>query len=206
MSYVRSVVDSRSLLTVTAVVALHLVALYALQLGLTHSLARSAAGPIEATLIDQPNIEPREPRPPPPQLRAIPVDTVPAPEIAIDLPTERGNAISLAVAAVPPRVISASTTATMVPPRIDREHSNIKPEYPPTSKRLGEQGRVLVRVLILENGSAAEVQVLQSSGYPRLDMAAVEHVRRDWRFVPARLDGQTIAAWGQFGVTFQIMK
>jgi len=205
MSYVQPVVDSRSLLSVTAVVALHLVALYVLQTGLTHSLAGSAAGPIEATLIDEPNIEPRKP-PPPPQLRAVPVDTVPAPEIAIDLPTESGNAISLAVASVPPRVIPASPTATMVPPRIDREHSNVTPQYPPTSKRLGEQGRVLVKVLILENGSAAEVRVVQSSGYPRLDTAAVEHVLRDWRFVPARLDGQAIAAWGRFGVTFKIMQ
>lgn len=205
MSYVQSVVDSRSLLSVTAVAALHLAALYVLQMGLTHSFAGSTAGPIEATLIDEPIIEPREP-PPPPRLRAVPVDTVPAPEIAIDLPAERGNAISLAVAAVPPRVIPATPTATMVPPRIDREHSNITPEYPPTSKRLGEQGRVLVRVLILENGSAGEVQVVQSSGYPRLDAAAVEHVQRDWRFVPARLDGRAIATWGRFGVTFKIMQ
>lgn len=92
----------------------------------------------------------------------------------------------------------------MIPPRIDREHSNITPDYPLTSKRLGEEGRVLVRVLILANGSAEEVQVLKSSGYPRLDSAAVEHVQRDWRFVPARLHGEAIAAWGRFGVTFQI--
>jgi TonB family protein len=45
---------------------------------------------------------------------------------------------------------------------------------------------------------------LKSSGYPRLDSAAVEHVQRDWRFVPARLGGEAIAAWGRFGVTFQI--
>lgn len=205
MSHVQPVVDSRSLVSVTAVLALHLVALYVLQTGLTDSLIGSSVDPIEATLIDEPSIEPREP-PPPPRLRAVPVDTVPMPEIAIELPAESSSDISSAVAAVRTRVIPRSPTVTVVPPRIDRGHSNIMPEYPPTSKRLGEQGRVLVRVLILENGSAAEVQVVQSSGFPRLDAAAVEHVQRDWRFVPAQLDGQAIAAWGRFGVTFQIMQ
>lgn len=206
MSYVPPLVDRRSLLSVSAVVALHLIALYVLQMGLSHSWAGSASGPIQATLIDEPKIEPRDPPPPPPQLRPIPVDALPAPEIAIELPAESGNAISLAVATAPPRVAAVSRAPTMIPPRMDREHSKIVPDYPSASKRLGEEGRVLVSVHILPNGMAAEVQVLKSSGYSRLDNAAVEHVQRDWRFVPARLDGEAVAAWGNFGVTFRIMK
>jgi protein TonB len=124
--------------------------------------------------------------------------------VAIDMPAESSNAISLPIAADGPRIAVISPVAALIPPRIDRERSNITPEYPSTSKRLGEEGRVLVAVLILANGSVGKVQVVKSSGYSRLDSAAVEHVQRDWRFVPARLDGETIAAWGRFGVTFQI--
>ena len=203
MSYVQSAVDRRSLLSVSAVVVLHVAALYVLQMSLTQTSTTPLAGPIQALLIDEPNIEPKEP-PPLPQLRPIPVDVLPVPVIAIELPTERGNAISLPIAPEQPRIAAVSPPVTMIPPRIDREHSNITPDYPLTSKRLGEEGRVLVSVLILANGSVEEVQVLKSSGYPRLDSAAVEHVQRDWRFVPARLNGEAIAAWGRFGVTFQI--
>lgn len=203
MSYVQSVVDRRSLLSVSAVVVLHFAALFVLQVSLTHTSTTSLTGPIQALLIDEPNIEPREP-PPPPQLRPIPVDVLPPPVMAIELPTERGNAISLPIAAEQPLIAAVSPATTMIPPRIDREHSNIIPDYPSISKRLGEEGRVLVRVLIQADGSLAEVQVLKSSGHPRLDSAAVEHVQRDWRFVPARRNGEAIAAWGRFGVTFQI--
>lgn len=204
MSYVHPIVDRRSLVSLSAVVVLHLAALQVLQMGLSHNSTVPSARPIEAALIEEPYIEAKEPPPPPPpQLQPLPVDTVPAPEIAIDLPAA-SNGISPPVAAEQPRLTATSAAAALIPPRIDREHSNIIPEYPSTSKRLGESGRVLVAVFILANGRAGEVQVLKSSGYARLDSAAVEHVQRDWKFVPARLDGEAIAAWGRFGVTFQI--
>jgi protein TonB len=204
VSYVHPNVDRRSLVSVSAVVALHLAAFYVLQTGLSHTFAVPLARPIQAALIEDANVEPKEPPPPPPQLQPIRVDTVPAPEIAIDLPADSNNGISLPVAAEQPRVAATSSVAALIPPRIDRERSDIIPEYPSTSKRLGESGRVLVAVFILANGNIGEVQVLKSSGYSRLDSAAVEHVQRDWKFVPARLDGEAIAAWGRFGVTFRI--
>jgi protein TonB len=206
MSYVLPLVDRRSLLTLSSVAALHLAALYVLQAGLSHSWTGSAAGPIEATLVDEPEIEAREPPPPPPQLRQIPVDVLPAPEIAIELPASDGNAISLAVAVEQPRIAAAPPTPITIPPRLDRERSKIVPDYPLASKRLGEEGRVLVNVLILPDGTAGEVQILKSSGFSRLDAAAVEHVLRGWRFVPARRDGEAVAFWGSFGVTYRITR
>jgi protein TonB len=53
------------------------------------------------------------------------------------------------------------------------------------SRRLGEQGRVLVRVFVDTSGAAAQIELRESSGHPRLDDAAASAVRR-WRFVPAR--------------------
>jgi protein TonB len=204
MSYAPALVDRRSLLSLSTVAALHLVALYVLQSGLSHAWVGTVSGPIQASLIDELKIEPKEPPPPPPQFQPIPVDVPPAPDIAIELPAESANTISAAVVGEASPVTTVPRTPIMIPPRLDRERSKIIPDYPLASKRLGEEGRVLVNVHILPNGSAGEVLVLKSSGFLRLDTAAVEHVRRDWRFVPARLDGEAVAAWGSFGVTFRI--
>lgn len=53
--------------------------------------------------------------------------------------------------------------------------------YPADSLRLGEQGRVLVRVLTRADGYPLQAQVQQSSGYSRLDQAALDTVMK-WRF------------------------
>jgi periplasmic protein TonB len=52
------------------------------------------------------------------------------------------------------------------------------PRYPPQSKRLREQGVVVLRVLIDEQGHACTIDVETSSGHPRLDAAAREAVER----------------------------
>jgi protein TonB len=205
MSYAPPLVDRRLLLSLSTVAALHLVALYVLQSGLSHSWVGTVSGPIQASLIDEPKIEPKEPphrHHDSSRFQWMP----PAPEIAIELPAESASAISVAAVGEPSLMAAVSRTPIMIPPRLDRERSKIVPDYPLASKLLGEEGRVLVNVHILPNGSASEVQVLKSSGFLRLDDAAVEHVRRDWRFVPARLDGEAVAAWGSFGVTFRIMQ
>ena len=59
------------------------------------------------------------------------------------------------------------------------------PDYPPISRRMGEQGRVLLRVLLSEKGDAASVQLETSSGFARLDKAAIKAVK-EWRFVPVK--------------------
>ncbi len=51
------------------------------------------------------------------------------------------------------------------------------PVYPRLSERRGEHGRVIVRVLISAQGSVVSMSVRNSSGYPRLDAAALDAVR-----------------------------
>ncbi|MBB5019223.1 protein TonB [Chitinivorax tropicus] len=63
--------------------------------------------------------------------------------------------------------------------------SNPKPAYPPLSLELQEQGTVMVRAQVSEKGLPISVEVSSSSGFPRLDKAALEAVRR-WKFVPAK--------------------
>jgi periplasmic protein TonB len=69
---------------------------------------------------------------------------------------------------------------------------NPLPVYPALSRRLHEEGLVRLSVLILADGRVAEVSVLKSSGFPRLDAAALAAVRR-WHYLPARRDGAAIA-------------
>jgi periplasmic protein TonB len=45
-------------------------------------------------------------------------------------------------------------------------------EYPPTARRDGIQGELLMKFTILKSGKVADVEVLKSSGYPMLDEAA----------------------------------
>jgi protein TonB len=60
--------------------------------------------------------------------------------------------------------------------------------YPSFSKRSGEQGEVVVKLIIDESGSVEEVALLRSSSFPRLDRAATEIGRR-YRFKPYLVNG-----------------
>ena len=60
--------------------------------------------------------------------------------------------------------------------------ANPKPIYPISSRRLGEEGVVELKAMVLEDGRVAEVTVVQSSGFARLDESALRAVRQ-WRYV-----------------------
>jgi protein TonB len=62
------------------------------------------------------------------------------------------------------------------------------PYYPSFSKRSGEQGEVVVRLIIDESGIVEDVALLRSSSFPRLDRAAAEIGRR-YRFKPFLVNG-----------------
>jgi protein TonB len=83
----------------------------------------------------------------------------------------------------------------VIPPRSDAAHlSNPAPSYPSMSRRLGEQGRVVLEVYILVNGTVGEIRLKQSSGFKRLDQAAMQAVKK-WQYQPARKGQQAIDFW-----------
>ena len=63
------------------------------------------------------------------------------------------------------------TIALELPPSAANYLKNPPPLYPRMSKRLGEQGVVIVRALIGVNGQAEKAEIYKSSGYERLDQA-----------------------------------
>ncbi|TDR82847.1 energy transducer TonB [Paludibacterium purpuratum] len=87
---------------------------------------------------------------------------------------------------------AAGESAPVVPPLANASGlDNPLPDYPALSRRLGEEGTVLLSVLILADGRVAEVALARSSGYPRLDAAALAAVRR-WHYRPARRGAEPI--------------
>jgi protein TonB len=81
--------------------------------------------------------------------------------------------------------------------------NNPAPAYPALSRRLGEQGRVVIRVLIDKDGKPQQGNIEQSSGYARLDQAALR-AAMDWRYVPGRRDGKAQDMWFSVPIQFTL--
>lgn len=91
-----------------------------------------------------------------------------------------------------------------VPPRFDASYlRNPQPSYPYQSRKLRERGRVLLKVLVSPSGKPERVELHKSSGYPRLDEAALEAVRH-WTFVPAKRGGEAVSAWVVVPLDFRL--
>lgn len=78
------------------------------------------------------------------------------------------------------------------------------PPYPVAAIRLGQQGTVLLRIRVDSEGNPVAVSIEKSSGSRVLDQAARQQVLRHWRFVPALVDGQAVAADGLVPVDFSL--
>ena len=198
------------------VVLFHVAALWALQTGLLRR-AVEVIVPVQvfseiitppAPKVETPApVKPPEPVPQPVVPRR-PVAPPPAPKLAAapELPpTPNAPTGTIEPQPAPPPITSPVAAAPVSaapppPPKLELPSSsadylqNPKPVYPPASKRLGEQGKVLLRVLIGVDGTALDAEVKQSSGYDRLDRAALETVRK-WRYVPGKRAGVAEAMW-----------
>ncbi|MBI1907565.1 MAG: energy transducer TonB [Rhodocyclales bacterium] len=125
----------------------------------------------------------------------------PAPQPAADVAAEPA---SVATSAAPLAAATAPAPPALVEARFDADYlRNPAPVYPPMSRRRGEQGKVLVLVAVTPDGLAGEVSLRESSGYPRLDEAALKAVR-GWRFVPARRGEAAVATSVVVPITFRL--
>ena len=92
--------------------------------------------------------------------------------------------------------------AKVEPPSSDAQYlQNPKPSYPVLSRRMNEQGKVVVRVLIGVEGQAQKAEIFQSSGFERLDQAALKTVL-GWRYVPGKRGGVAEAMWFNVPINF----
>lgn len=212
---------SRNLAIALAVVLLHIGFIWGLYSGL---LMRAVELVVPVVVLSQfidppaPKIKTPPPPPPPPAQvkKASTAPSVAAPQpLAIADPTPSPIAPTgvttpqLAPAPAPALVPAPAPVATPVAavaaapaaapilqlPSSDADYlQNPKPAYPSISRRLNEQGRTTVRVLIGADGQPQRAEIAKSSGFTRLDEAALATVMR-WRYVPGKRGGAAEAMW-----------
>jgi len=177
---------------------------------LSYEPARSAlldAAPIMVSLItpSRPDAKPVEtPRRPKPVVKPQPKP--PEPQPIITAPVEAPSPSPILVAPPPPEPapVAAAPEPTVTAPIFAADYlDNPPPAYPAMSRRVGEQGRVVLRVLVNPKGRADDVEIRSSSGHFRLDEAARDTVRR-WRFVPAKRGDQPVPAWVLIPISFRL--
>lgn len=125
-----------------------------------------------------------------------------APEPAAEAQSAPAPASAVTAAAQTPSRAPAAPVqrpAIYQAPHLD----NPKAEYPRMSARAGESGRVVIEAFVTAEGRPQSVKVHASSGYPRLDMAAVDAVRR-WRFEPAREGDTAVASLTRIPIDFTL--
>lgn len=158
----------------------------------------------------QPLQKPRRQPPKTPPKKAVPD---PLPVRTAKTPMPAAEATTFGVAPQPPAPVEPApilTAAAAVPAepliaaRFDADYlHNPKPAYPNASRRLGEEGKVVLRVHVSAAGLPETIEVSLSSGFARLDRAAEEAVSR-WRFVPAQRGAEAVAAWVRVPIRFQL--
>lgn len=79
-----------------------------------------------------------------------------------------------------------------------------RPDYPESARREGQQGSVLLRVLVDEQGRSKKIEINRSSGSDVLDRAAAEAIKR-WRFVPARHGDRPVESWIRIPIDFSLV-
>jgi protein TonB len=102
------------------------------------------------------------------------------------------------------RPVIPATMPPTAPMGIAATHTT--PDYPPMSRRLDEEGAVRLKLSIAPDGNVNDASVEKSSGFLRLDDAAVAWVKMRWRFRPATREGKPIPSSVEAVVTFQLKK
>ena len=162
-------------------------------------------------LVEEPII-PVKPLPPPPPKAPVRKQPVVQPQqvLAVASPAAASSFVVAPQPPAPPVQSIAAPPAPVAAPialvaaRFDADYlHNPKPVYPALSRRLGEEGKVLLKVRVSAQGTALEVAISKSSGFPRLDAAAEDAVAR-WRFVPARRGDEPVDASVVVPITFAL--
>lgn len=158
----------------------------------------------------------------PEKIIPLPIKETPSPIKASEMPTQTTEKPTVPVTETSPPVSSkpsaenvkaeetkvsevpAPKEEVVEPPKFGVAYlNNPKPEYSRSSRRAGEQGKVLLRVLVNELGLPDSVEIAKGSGFERLDESALEAVKK-WRFVPAKRNNTAISAYVTVPIQFSL--
>jgi len=123
-------------------------------------------------------------------------DTSPAPEASAS------TAVAATAAATPQAAQPASAQPKTLSVGVEYLQPP-QPRYPPLSRRMGEEGRAILRVLVNAHGMPERAEIRTSSGIARLDEAAREAVMRA-QFRPHIDNGQAVAVFVIVPIRFQL--
>ena len=129
-----------------------------------------------------------------------PVASPSLPSAAVSPKPPRAQPVAKPKAALARETSSASKGAIQAQP--DELH-NEPPEYPEESRIAREQGVVILRVQVTAEGEPARIDILQSSGFFRLDQAARQAVRH-WKFHPELTAGIPVSSAADVPVRFKL--
>jgi len=178
-------------------IAVHAVVLYVVATSLGIVKVPNFVKPMEAVIIDQPQEQTKvEPVQSQPDLAKPTLDIQQEiPEIPVEIPVETAppaEAVTTAPVTTPP----AEAQSLKVTNRVD-------PIYPAQSRRAGEEGTATFRVLVDTNGRPGEISVAKTSGFPKLDQAGMDAIKR-WKFAAAVKDGAAVMSYTTVRVTFRL--
>ena len=159
-------------------------------------------------------IQPAQEKPPEakplPVVKPQPVQTRPTPQKPVPVieATQSTQPAPAAPVATPPDIKPAPPAPPapepMVQARFDADYlKNPAPPYPPLSRRMGEEGKVVLRVSVSPQGMAESVEIKTSSGSQRLDEAAQKTVRV-WKFIPAKRGDIAIQSFVLVPIIFKL--
>jgi protein TonB len=181
-----------------AVIGIHLLIGYVLLTQMGILKLPTVSTPMQTVFIQD---QPSQPEPKEPDIKPQ-VDT-PAPELNQPMPQVEVADLPPADVNAPPSENAISASANASAAQELKANQRIEPIYPATSRRLGEEGVVRLKVLVDERGRPHDIVVANSSGFPRLDQAAIDAVRR-WRFEPATDGNRAVSAWGAVSIRFKL--
>lgn len=191
-----------------AIIVLHVFFIWGLKNGFAMKIIDSIAPPIVTEIIEE-RVEEDEPPPPPPPKMELPPVEVPPPVVDIAIPMETNTTALSNVTdkplPPPPPPKPVERQVARVAPKLNPRATQPDSEeyYPPSSKRLGEQGNVVVKSCIDPKGKLTEATVQESSGVARLDEAALKYARA-LRYLAGTEDGKAADACFAFRVRFQL--
>lgn len=167
--------------------------------------------PLVVDLLQAPEMEKPPEAKPLPVVKPQPVKQRPTPTPKTPTPVIETTTSTLAAPSAPavatpdPKPAPAAPAAEPVSQaRFDTDYlRNPAPAYPPLSRRMGEEGKVVLRVSVNPQGTADSVEIRTSSGSPRLDEAAQKTVR-NWKFIPAKRGDAAIQSWVLVPIIFKL--
>ena len=204
-----SALDPKRIVANSAVIVLHAVALGVLMMPMQSEPRTSAQDVVIVPDILRPAPPPAAPLPPRQVVRQ-PTHATPRPTPDLAPPTPPVDEVIVDhgeqyVPPAPDTPVSNDQFDDVEPAVADLVvRQGTPPPYPLAPLRAGEQGTVILRILVDAQGLPTDVRIEKSSGVRALDQAALQHVRRTWRFVPAMRDGRAIPAIALLPIRFSL--